>query len=236
MKRRSIDTVLRQYYAEGELPRIELAEQALLVTLARCGDVDARNKLIESKLGHALAIACGIASINREDVAELALYHLTRCVDSFIRNFHPNLDAYVTFVLRKEIQRSLFEEQKTIKMTYQTAWRHRKEGIFDGLNFAVESYDYNNDDTDLLETLITRLSPKVAAKLIVDQSPETDLREIIEKVIARSDNPAESRLIIELRIRGCTDREVSEATGKSVSYIAARRAALLHSIRMEIES
>lgn len=233
MSRRSIPTVLSHYY--DELPRVDKREQDLLITLARCGDIDARNRLIESKLGHAMRIACNCVTHNTEDSAELALYHLTRCIDSFLRNMHPNLDAYITFVLSKEVRKALYEESQTIKKSYQTAWRHRKAGVFDGLNFAVNSHDYTGDDLDLVNTLYTRLSPKIAAKLIVDQSPDSDLRDVIEKVIAESDDPQESRLIIELRIRGCTDQEVAEQTGKSKAYIAARRAALLHSIRTRIE-
>jgi hypothetical protein len=229
---------LRHYYAEGQLPRITREEQNVLVTLARCGDYDARLQLIESKLGDAVSIGMRIGKkiANPQDAVELALYHLPRCVDSFLRNYHPNLDAYVTFVISREVQRSSFEESRTICMTYQTAWRHRKAGVFDNLNFNVESYDYNREDSDLLDTLVTRMSPRIANRLIVDQSPDSDLRDVITKVVTESDNPEESKRIIEYRILGFTDKEVANTIDKSVSYVATRRVALLHSIKVELES
>jgi DNA-directed RNA polymerase specialized sigma subunit len=235
MKRRYIQTTVGAYYAKGKLPHISKEEQDVLITYARCGDPDARTRLIESKLGHALSIAKRMPAPNREDVTELALYHLPRCIDSFLRNFHPNLDPYVTFVLPLEIRRSLYKEQRISDKTYQTAWRHKKAGIFDNLNQTVESVACESHDLDLMNVLTSRLTRNVSAQLIVDQTPDFDLRELVERAITRSDDPDESRTILELRISGYTDREVAARLDRSVSYIAARKAALLHSIKMGIK-
>lgn len=196
--------------------------------------------LIESKLAHALAIAGRFTNVNRDDLGEYALYALVRAIDSFLRNGRDgNIDPYITYVVRHEIKRMLFED-RTITISKVTAWRHRKKGTFEKLNALVysetvgHSDDRNSEGSEQLDLLIKRLSPKVAMKLTVNQEPILELREVIDKVLNSTDDPAESRLILELRIQGYTDKEVAKTIDRSKAYVAKRRSELLHLIKMEI--
>jgi len=199
---------------------------------AREGDTKAFQTLVQSKIRHALAIGASFDYPNRDDLGEFALYALVRAIDSFIRNGKDtNLDPYITFVVRKEVGRALFEE-RIIRLNKTTAWRHKKKGTFDKLNVMVGSFTEVQEE---IVTLVKSLSPKVAMKLVVNQDPDLDLRDSINRVIASSDNPEEMQQILELRIRGCSDEEVAKQIDKSKSYVALRRNELLYNIQKELQ-
>ena len=231
MRRRFVKSDLVYYYPNRQLPTLEPDEISSLVRLARDGDIEARNKLIEGKLKHALALASLVAAnypLKADDLAELAPYALVKCVDSFLRNgYDDGIDRYVTSYMIRSLNRLVFED-RIIRIPQQTAYRHTQNGMFDSLNISVLTQ--GNVNHTLVDILVMSLSPKVQTNLTVNMNSDLDVWESINNVLEDD----EERRILELRIIGCTDKEVALDIKKSISYVAQKRTKILHSIKMEL--
>jgi hypothetical protein len=232
MKRRwLVKTSLAYFYPNRQLPQLETDELNSLVSEARKGSESARNKLIEGKLRHSLAIASLLAHrypYKADDLSELAPFYTVKCVDAFLRNInHTDLNAYTTTYMYHTLRRAIYED-KIIKIPKTTAERHIAEGTFDSINVSVDTEGSVNQD--LLDVLIHRLSPKVWTNLTVNCDSTLGLWDLIHSVLEGD----EERRILELRIIGCSDREVAATIDRSISYVAKKRSKILHSIKMEL--
>lgn len=221
MKRRvSIKTVLPHYYPNRELP---LLSDDQLTELVRKRDL---NGIIEAKLRHALSLGSLHAAKHRnrtEEIGSLSLFHLVKGVHIFIDNYYQpdvtaeHLNKYLTTHIYYAVRRSLIED-RLIRVPSTM------------VDLAVnETNSYCDPKAlDILNILIKRLSPR--CEIAYENTPDVDLRDVIEAVLTSD----EERRILELRIIGCSDREVGETIQRSVSFVTTQRNRILHSIRMEL--
>lgn len=204
----------------------------LLVEQARKGDNEARGKLIEAKLRHAFGIAARLCWIqhnrNPDDLVELTPFYLVKCIDAFLRNEkHDNIDKYVTVYMFHTLKRALFED-KIIRIPKSTVDDQVREGMFDSLNVSVQTEAVVLHS--LVDLLILRLSPKVRTNLTVNTESDLDLWDTIYSLLEDD----EEHRILELKIIGCSDKEIATEIQKSPSYVAKKRCKILHSIKMEL--
>jgi hypothetical protein len=230
MNRIFVPSILPYAYPDG-LPQSDSTES--LVVTARAGCKIARRLLIECKMGLAIAVVKRLQVTDRAELGALSLYHLVKAVDSFLKNGKDtNIDPYIVSVVLKNVKIALFHD-RTIRIPHRSAYEARKKGQLDRLNIEIDDYDAVPEDE--LHVLVHCMSRKAYVKHIALMDSDLDLRDLIERIIARSDDPSEMRLIVELRIRQCTDAEVAEKIGKSKAYVAVKRNWFLDSLLKELE-
>jgi DNA-binding CsgD family transcriptional regulator len=175
------------------------------------------------------------------DCEGVALAELVVGVSAFLRkkpstavdggrdtNIKSYVASRVTFALKRYVR-----TDNLITVPYGSIHHLIKRGMYDALNVSVKSgLPVDSTSESLFSSLILRLAPRTNTSHCVLCTPETDVRDVMNKVLKTD---ADKRLV-ELKIIGCSDKEIAQEIGKSVSYIQKRRHELISLLRKELLS
>lgn len=234
-RRISIKTSLPYYYSNRMLPTVTVEELDEMVK--NCKDVKHQQQIVEANLRLAISIASLSAAkypSKMDDIAGVAFLSLVKAVKRFfeIENHDFSIRPYIVTYVGNRLKDYLAQDN-LIRMPARTFFEKVEKGTIDSLNVSV---DTGIDVINVIQDVISRLTPRKANALAVNMDSETDVRDIMDVVLSNE----EDRRILELKIIGCTDKEIvtdlqrSVNKKRSVSFVHNKRTDLVDQIKLLI--
>lgn len=201
-------------------------------------DVKCQQQIVEANLRLALSIATLSAAKfprKRDDIGGVALLSLVKAVKRFfeIKDHDLSIRPYIVTYVGNRLKDYLAQDN-LIRMPARTYFDKVEKSTIDALNSSVETGTNGAEVIiqEIVSHLITR--PKDYDEVLaVNMDSEFEVREIMELVL----NTDEDRRILELKIVGCTDKEITVdllktlAKKRSVSFVRNKRTDLVEHIR-----
>ena len=202
-------------------PPLSNEEEVKYLTLAKEGDISARNKLIEHNIRLVVFLAKKYENTNvdLEDLVSIGSIGLIKAINTFKGNKNIKLATYASRCIENEILMFL-----------------RKSNKIKGEISIDEPLNKDGDGNELLLSEILGTDPDITSRNLEDEVDRKLLNKALEKLTERE------RMIIKLRFGintadgvERTQKEVADLLGISQSYISRIEKKIIHNMKKEIK-
>lgn len=187
-----------------------------------------------TRLALTLALRCSTKyKHKRDELRSVAFLELVESVHRFLKKDLSERDLNIGGYVSKNISlamRRFLRTDSLIAVPSGSIDYLYKKGVFDALNVSVIN---GLSDDRTAESIQRSIMPSTIPRytFACNQTPETDIREIMDSVLKTE----EEKKIVELKLSGYNDREIAEQLGYSTGYIQKRRHELISMLKKELK-